>query len=126
MTGPSQADRILAPSRNLERAEVPELSFAGVFEYEVVAATPLGLSCKPTLPSMPPVQLIPGGQIGPTTLLAMVGQNVLVAFVNQDPGRPFVMSVAITATMLIDSTATTATGGPVTISTPIVAPLVAS
>lgn len=123
---PSSADRVLAPSRALERGEIPELAFAGVFEYTVVTATPLGISCNPTIDGMPPIQLAPGGQIGPTTLLAMnvPGTKVLVSFVNMDPSRPFVWSVTITSTMLVDSTMANS-GGPVTISTPIVATLTA-
>lgn len=124
MTSPTQFDRVLSPSRNLERVEVPELPLAGIFEYQVIAATPLGVSATATKPGMPAIQLVPAGAIGLTTLLAMIGTNVLVAFVNQDPGRPVVLSVAITSTMLIDSGMTTGGGGPVVISSPLVAPLV--
>lgn len=125
MTAPTQLDRVMASSRNLERAELPELSLAGIFEYQVIAATPLGVSAVSSKPGMPAIQLVPAGAVGMTTLLAMLGTNVLVAFVNQDPGRPIVLSVAITATMLVDSGMTTGGGGPVIISTPLVAPLVA-
>lgn len=119
---PSQLDRILTPSRNLERGEIPELSLSGIYEYTVIAATPLGVSAQPTKAGLPPIQLAPAGNIGVTTLLALIGQNVLVAFINQDPSRPTVLHVNITSTMILDSTMTTS-AGPVTIALPIVAPL---
>lgn len=135
MNAPPPADRSLAASRTLERVEVPELPLSGIYEYTVIAATPQGVSAIPTKAGMPPITLakvgnpnaVPPETLGPTTALSMKGQKVLVAFINQDPTRPLVLSIAITATMLIDSTVLGgSTPGPVTLVTPIVAPLVSA
>jgi hypothetical protein len=118
------SDRLLDPMRELTRAELPELPALGVYAYTVLAVTPLGFDVAPVSPGAPPLQTVPGGQLGPTTMLAMIGQRVLVAFEGQDASRPIVLCVAITSTMLVDSTMATVSG-PVTIVAPLVAPLVA-
>lgn len=121
---PSALDRSLASARALIRGEMAEVPLTGVYVYQVVTATPLGISANPADPNLPAIQNMPAGNIGPTTLLAMIGQNVLVIFANQDPKKPKILSVAITSTMLIDSSVTTGGGGPVVLSTPLVAPLI--
>jgi hypothetical protein len=124
MTAPSSKDRNLAAQRALTRTELPELTFSGIYEYRVVVSTPIGTSCIPTRTDMPPLQNIPGGPILPLVLLP--GQLVLVAFVNQDPSRPFILSAQITSAMLLASVALGGSvPGPVTIVSPIIAPLVA-
>jgi hypothetical protein len=122
---PSPLDRNLAAERSLIRAELPELTFSGIYEYRVIESTPIGTSCLPTRTDMPPLQNIPGGPTLPLVLLP--GMMVLVAFVNQDPSRPFILSAQITSAALLASVAVGgSTPGPVTIVSPIVVPLVAT
>lgn len=122
---PSQNDRLLASSRALTDSESSGY-LPGVYEYTVVDISPLGLDGTPTDPTLPPIQRAQlAATVGPTTMLTLVGSNVLVVFVNADPKRPFVLGFAITQTMLLD--ATTLGGsvpGPVTVVTPIFSPLV--
>jgi hypothetical protein len=120
---PSTLDRALASTRALNRADLAELPLTGIYVYTVVTATPLGISANPADSNLPPIQNIPAGNIGPTTLLSLIGQNVLVIFANQDPSKPKILSVAITATMLTDATMTSPSGL-VTLSLPLVAPLI--
>jgi hypothetical protein len=81
--------------RKFIREEDPLRTFQGVWEYQVTSATASAFTGQPTdalnapqLPQNVPFRL---GVAGVTHIPA-VGSLVLVSFINQDPGRPFVMS----------------------------------
>jgi hypothetical protein len=118
------SDRILAAQRAIIANETQSL--AGVWEYTIVAITPLGLDAVPTAQGMPLIQRYPfTGLVGPLTTVSLIGKRLAVVFLNNNPAKPFVLSVAITSTMLLDSVALGGSvPGPVTIVTPIVAPMV--
>lgn len=101
-------------------------SLAGVWEYEIIEITPIGLDAIPTANGMPPVQRYPfTGLVGPLTTLSLIGSKLAVVFLNNDASKPFVLSVALTSPMLLDAVALGGSvPGPVTIVTPIVMPMV--
>jgi|HubBroStandDraft_5_1064220.scaffolds.fasta_scaffold69073_2 hypothetical protein len=122
---PATSDRALAPARALIDVESYG-TLLGVYEYTVLSITPLGMSGTPTASGLPPMQNAPlAGMVGPTTIATLEGSNVLVVFINGDPSRPFVLGFGITQTMLLDAgTLGGSAPGPVTVVTPIFAPLV--
>ena len=92
---PTFRDRLMQAFRELVRAELPQLSYLGVWEYAVqvtdgvtVDATPVDTTVVP-LPGIVGCPLRPGilgEQATPT-----VGSLCLVSFVNGDPTRPIVV-----------------------------------
>jgi hypothetical protein len=93
-------DRVLGVLRAIIRHEIRQLTFAGVWEYQVssskvddVGRTLVdGLPLAPgaTLPALRSAEArpgVPGLSCAPTP-----GSRVLVAFANQDPARPVVIS----------------------------------
>lgn len=125
---PSSLDRALSADRGLADAEARSVaSFAGLWEYTVVAITPLGADLLPTSSLMPPLERVQiAGLVGPTTILSLLFSKIVVAFLNQDPSRPYVLSVVITPPMLVDSglaALAAPSPGPVTMVAPMVAVL---
>ncbi len=99
MSGPTPPvtlqDRLLKAFRALVREEFPRLTFLAVYEFSVQGVSSLKLTAdlSPTdttlgLPSMVSVPLrLP--LVGATLAL---GTKCIVAFINGDPSRPFVLS----------------------------------
>jgi len=93
---PSTFDRLMQSIRAIIRAELPQATFQGIYEYSIQSTDGLTASCDPVdttipLPSLPSVELRPsilGGIVAPAR-----GARCLVAFVNSDPTRPVIISV---------------------------------
>lgn len=89
-------ERILQAVRSIIRAELAPVSLAGLWEYEIVAATTDTIDCTPTDQSgrVPPLTKIPmlPSVLGATVTPA-VGKLCYVQFVNQDPARFFVTAI---------------------------------
>jgi hypothetical protein len=91
---PTLLDRLLTGIRAILRAEMPTLTFLGLYEYTVTASTPTTVDCQPTDPTIPipvlngiPIGSLSDGGVGqPTT-----GNRCLIEFVNGDPTRPVVL-----------------------------------
>ena len=92
---PTEADRLLTAIRSIIRAELPQYTYLGLYEYAVQATDGTTIDCDPTdttipLPSLARVPLrssIQGERAKPT-----VGSRCLIAFVNADPTRPICVS----------------------------------
>lgn len=99
---PTDLDRLLSAFRKLVRAEFPQLTYMGIWEYSVQATDGTLLSpsttvdCSPIdtaipLPTLAKVPLragIMGEQVTP-----QVGARCLIAFINGDPTKPICISV---------------------------------
>ncbi len=87
-------ERLLADVRAIVRAEMAETVYAGVWEYEVAAATDKTFDGVPTDARMPAIKGCPffpgpaGERVAPS-----IGSRCLVAFVNADPARPVCVGV---------------------------------
>lgn len=104
---PSPIDRLWASFRVLVRAELPTLSFLGVYEYSVTSsdgtagAAAKTVDCTPTdpaltLPSLTKVPIrLPYGVTPPTEALCSV------QFINGDPSRPFVSGFNDPMTLMV-------------------------
>lgn len=95
---PSAFDRLLAPLRSIIRAELPQYTYFGIYEYAVQSTSGSTVNCDPVdttipLPSLASVELRPSilGEVVTTPIVP--GSRCLVAFVNSDPTRPVVMSI---------------------------------
>jgi hypothetical protein len=93
---PTDNDRLLASLRKIIRAEFPQLTYMGFWEYAVEATDGTTVDCSPTdtnipLPSLAKVPLLSGimGEIAPS----VVGQTCLIVFLNGDPTRARCISV---------------------------------
>lgn len=137
---PTISDRLLAAFRALVRAELPQLTFMGVYEYTVTGTDGSTVDCTPTDTTIP----IPALSKVPTRTAvdgftvtlpnSVVGLRCLVAFVNSDPARPMCIgmdpipgsqpvarkgdTVTITNSQLTTAGAV-AGGNPVTVTTSI-------
>jgi hypothetical protein len=88
-------DALWKSFRQLVRAELPTLTFLGIYEYNVFLTFDGGVTARrtdSTLPIPDVVQIpmrsgIPGATVNPSK-----GSNVYVAFVNGDPSRPIIHS----------------------------------
>jgi hypothetical protein len=93
---PTISDRLLAAFRALVRAELPQLTYMGIYAYSIRSSDSSTISCDPVdstipLPSLAGVPLLP----------SVLGEGVtppsegacLVAFVNADPSRPVCISI---------------------------------
>lgn len=108
----SNEDRLLDNLRYLIRGEVPSLTYAGVWEYTIDAATSSTIDGTPTSSKMPAITNCPltpgllGEGVTPTP-----GSKCRVQFVNNDPSRPECISIVGTPlTCSIDATATVRLG----------------
>ena len=92
---PTTDDRVLAALRALLRAEFPQLTYLGVYEYVVHSTDGSTVDCIATDASVPLPSLagvpIRSDVIG-ATVKPRVGGRCLIAFVNADPSRPIVVS----------------------------------
>lgn len=111
----SALDRLIASIRAVIRAEVPALTFAGLYSYTVQTASGATVEAAPTdttlgLPSISGLALSPS-ILGETMASAAIGAVALVQFVNGDPARPVVVSLSLPSTnATIDATGTLALG----------------
>lgn len=106
---PTALDRLWTAFRALVRAELPSLSFLGVYEYRVTAtdgtaSTPAStVDCEPTdaaltLPALSKVPVrLPYGVTPPT------GALCAVQFMNGDPSKPTVTNFADPMTLMVFS-----------------------
>jgi len=91
---PTLSDRILAAIREIIRGELPQMTYTGIWEYQVTSVSGNLIDGQPTtsipLPSLVKVQPIcnPAGAV----ILPKVGSRVYVCFVNQDPTRPRIIA----------------------------------
>ena len=89
----------MASIREIIRAELPQMTYAGIWEYQTSSTTIIGgtvfidgfATATIPLPDLVAIPLRPS--IAGTTVVPAVGSKLLVAFVNQDPTRPFVLSM---------------------------------
>ncbi len=87
-------DRLLGAWRQLVRAEDPDESYRGVWEYSVASTTGGTFDGHPTasaVPLPPAVRWPLRGGIPGMTSSPTAGSTLLVAFVNGDPARPIVL-----------------------------------
>lgn len=99
-------DRLLDSLRDLVRAEVPSLTYSGVWEYTIDSATTTTIDGTPTSSKMPAITNCPmtpgllGEGVTPTP-----GSKCRVQFVNADPSRPECVSIVGTPLLsTIDAT----------------------
>lgn len=94
---PTVSDRLLAAFRALIRAELPQLSFYGMYEYSIQAATSSTVDCSPTdtTISLPSLTKVPTrfGFLSVSLSAVDVGKKCLIMFINADPSRPVCVSV---------------------------------
>lgn len=93
-------DRVLGTLRTIIRHEIRALTFAGVWEYQVTSSQVdaagrtlvdgLPLAPGATLPPLRSTEVRPG--VPGLSCVPAPGSRVLVAFANQDPARPVVVS----------------------------------
>jgi len=95
---PNAFDRLLTNLRSIIRQEIPVLTYHGIYEYSVQSLAGSTVNCDPVdttipLPSLANIELRPSllGEV--VTSPFFPGSRCLVAFVNGDPSRPFVMSI---------------------------------
>ncbi len=81
-------ERLRTDMRSLIRAEVPSLSYSGVWEYTIASATSTTVDAVPTDIRMPPVANCPmmPGLIG-EVVTPTPGSKCRIVFVNGDPSR---------------------------------------
>lgn len=102
LTTPSAFDRLLATLRQIIRNEVPQLTYAGKWDYTItgVNASDNTLNLDPGIDTTIPLgslQHVPvrSSTSGETLIIppTAVGNHCLVEFVNMDPSRPVVTSI---------------------------------
>lgn len=96
-TAPSSFDRLLQSIRSIVRAELPTLTFSGIYEYSIQSSNGNTVNCDPIdttipLPSLPNVELRPS-ILGESVSSPPRASRCLVAFVNSDPTRPVILSI---------------------------------
>lgn len=106
---PSASDRLLAALRSLVRAELPQLTFLGTYEFTIQGASGSTVDVSPTdttisLPSFTGVPLR-SSLLGQVVTAQAVGGLALLRFINGDPTRPVCMSItSIPETAVLDAT----------------------
>jgi hypothetical protein len=90
----SQVDRLIASFRALVKTELPDTTFQGVYEYSVHATDGTTVDATPTssgssLPEITKVTLRSG--LAGCTSTPAIGSLLVVAFLNGDQGKPFVV-----------------------------------
>lgn len=113
---PSPLDRLLTALRNLIRAELPQYTYCGLYEYTIQAVNPssgaVDLAPTDTTIPLPLLSAIPlkTSLLG-ESVIATTGSLALVEFVNSDPTRPVVVSIGATIFMgTIDASQTVNVG----------------
>ena len=96
---PSTFDRLLQSLRAIIRAEFPQFTYAGIYEYAIQSSSGATVSCDPVdttvpLPSLANVELRPSILGEAVTSPILSGSRCLVAFVNNDPTRPTILSIS--------------------------------
>ena len=96
-TPPSAMDRLLASLRAIIRAELPQLTFFGSYEYSIQGAGPSTVDVQPTdttigLPTLTSVPLR-SSLLGSVVTTQAIGGLALIRFVNGDPSRPVCTSI---------------------------------
>ena len=101
---PTAQDRLFTAIRNLIRAEFPQYTYCGVYEYSIQAVNSGtgAVDCEPTdttisLPNLSNVLFSPS--LLAESCTATMGSTCLVEFVNSDPTRPRIVSVGPTVFM---------------------------
>jgi hypothetical protein len=106
------SDRILLALRGLIREELPQLTFFGLYEMLVqnVASDGTTADLAPTDPTLglPSVVKVPL-RLPLMTATFTVGAKALVAFVNGDPTRPFVLTADLASALALGTSATSVT-----------------
>lgn len=104
---PTALDRLLTAIRLIIRAELPQLTFFGTYEYSIQSASGSTVDCAPvdttiSLPSMTGVPLISSlqGQV------VVPNQGLCrIRFINGDPSQPICVGIAsLASSMTIDAT----------------------
>lgn len=114
---PTDLDRLLSSFRKLVRAEFPQLTFMGIWEYAVEGVGTNTIDCSPTdtaipLPTLSKVPLrasILGNTVTPT-----VGARAIIIFLNGDPTKPVCVGVdgpPVVATVAASGTLNLGGGG---------------
>jgi hypothetical protein len=103
-------DRLLASLRALIRAELPQLTFFGTYEFSIQNAGPSTVDVQPTdttisLPTMTSVPL-KSSLLGSVVTAQSIGGLALIRFINGDPTRP----VCVGITTIPEMQSTDATG----------------
>lgn len=108
------SDRLSDAIRAIVRAELPELTFLGTYEYTVQRVRGARIDATPA--SDLPLPPLVDRELSPSTLAevvsgAVVGSLARVQFVNGDPTRPEIVGLsAPSSTAAIDATDTIALG----------------
>lgn len=105
---PTALDRLLKALRAIIREELPRLTFFGLYEYVVAGASSNTADLRATdttigLPDMVKVPL----RLPASTATLTTGAKAILAFVNGDPGRPFVLTADNVTTLAIGQAAST-------------------
>lgn len=95
-TPPTIQDRLLTAFRALVRAEFPQYTYLGIYEYAIRATDGSTVDCDPVdttipLPSLAKVPLR-SSILGETVTPQAKGERCLVMFVNGDPTRAICVS----------------------------------
>ena len=114
---PDPTDRLFAPFRRMVLACLPSIKFFGTWEYAAVGTAGPTLTGRCTdaaagMPDLTNVSMLQATGGGAATWLQS-GTTFLVAFANQDPGRPVVISgppSGIPATATVDASVSVAIG----------------
>lgn len=98
-TSPTSFDRLLQSLRAIIRAEFPQSTYAGIYEYSIQSSSGTTVNIDPVdtsipLPSIPNVELRPSILGATVTSPIFPGTKCLVSFINKDPTRPFIFSIA--------------------------------
>jgi len=93
---PTTLDRLLDSFRKIVRAEFPQLTFMGIWEYSVQATDGVTIDCSPTdtaipLPSLAKVPMISGllGELA----TPVIGKRCVIIFLNGDPTKARCLSI---------------------------------
>ena len=118
---PTDLDRLFTAIRLILRAEVPQFTFFGTYEYSIQSVSGQTVAAQPTDTTLP----LPGISnlpIQPSVFAEGVtgiqsGQLCLVQFVNADPTRPEVVSLSqLSETATLDATGSVSIGSTSTTS----------
>lgn len=96
---PTSFDRLLASLRSIIRAEFPQFTYGGLYEYAIQSLSGNTVSCDPVdtsipLPSLANVELRPSILGESVTSPVLPGSRCIVGFINSDPTRPFILSIS--------------------------------
>jgi hypothetical protein len=124
MTAPTSLDRLMVALRTIIRAEVPELTYLGVYEYALQRVRGNVVDAAPTTSTLSLPSII-GLALSPSTLgeavdTPAVGQRILIRFANGSPTRPEVCGIfGPSRTATVDASDAITFGDPSTTSVQI-------